>query len=367
MKVKEILTRKPIVVDAEEKISKVLEKMEENRIHQIPVLENGKFIGFIFLKKLIKRRFFPERSKAKNFIEKVPELKGEEDLEDAIKTLLFAGVRALPVVENSKLIGIVSERDLIKHVKVEEEIPFDFFKKDIVFGNIKDKIGKIKSLMGDFNISRVPIKDEDEKIIGCVDNLSLIKLIKIPKESQSFSKISKEKISIEKIPIRDLKELIRETCLLKREEFSLKEVIKKLQRFEEVILIEDGKEIGIITPKDVLGLIFPEGGKVIIPNAEELDRFDTFNLSYILQNFLNKIEKRFKVRSLKVKVRVYSKAGKKKYSLHANLKTEKENFFAKSYGWKITDAAHSLVNKLNKILVKDKMKEMDRKRGKPRA
>ena len=288
MKVKEILKRDLIFTYSEEKISKVLEKMEKYKIHQIPVLRNGEFLGMIFLKRLLKRGFFPEKSKSINFVEKIPTLDYEEDLENAIKFLLFTGVRALPVVEDSKLIGIISERDLIKHVKVVEEIPFRYFEKEVVVGRIGDKIGKIKSLMENFDISRIPIKDENDEIVGCVDNLSLIKLIKIPKESQSFSGISKEKISLENIPIKDF---IRETCVMKREEFSLGKVIDGLQKFEEVILEENGELVGIITPKDILRLIFPKGGKIIISNLDELEKFDAFKLSFILQNFLDKIEK----------------------------------------------------------------------------
>ena len=69
----------------------------------------------------------------------------------------------------------------------------------------------------------------------------------------------------------------------------------------------------------------------------------------------------------KIDLKIYSKLGKKKYSLRANLQTKNKRFCAKSYGWKIADAAHQLIEKLEKRIIKFKEKVKDKEIGKPKA
>lgn len=364
MKVIEVIKKKVIYSTPNENIAKVLEKMKRHKIHQLPVLKNSKFFGMIFLKRLLKKGFFPEKSKAIRFVESVPLVDWKDSLESSVIKLLNSGVRALPVVKDSKIIGMISESDLIKYIELEE-IPLEKIKKEVVTARIDDRIGKVRSLMENLNISRVPILDKDEKIVGCVGNLELARLAGIPPESQSFSGVAKEKVSLEDLPVKNF---IRETCLIEKNKFSIKNIIKKFQKFEEVIITEKDKPISILTPKDVLRLMLPKiSKKVEVSNMNKLERNEVSQLFEVLQDFVDKYEKPFKIVKLKVRVRVYSKEGKKKYSLRASLHTSKKVFFAKSHAWNIMDASQTLIEKFKKIIFSFKEKKIDRKIGKPKS
>jgi predicted transcriptional regulator/ribosome-associated translation inhibitor RaiA len=363
MQVKDFASKKVIFAEHNETISKVLEKMKENKIHQVPVVKNGIFIGMIFLKRLIKKGFFPEKTKVGKLVEKVPALSEEDDLDKAVEMLLKAGVRALPVVKNSKIIGIVSEKDLIKNVKIDREILIQEFEKDVITASVNDTVGRVRSLMENHDISRIPILDEN-KVVGCVGNLQLLDLVKVPKESLSYSQISKEKLYLDDIPI---KEFVGKTFVLSRAEFSLNAVIEGLQKFEEVVVVEDGKPISIFTPKDILKIYFPIEEKFIISGYENLEVFEFYRLRQILSKFASKIDRIFGILEFKVKVKIYSRLGKRKYSLRASLKTLKKTFSVKAHGWKITDTVHELVQRLERMLIKAKELEKDREKGKPRA
>ena len=353
MKVCEIASKKVVCVEANENVAKVLEKMEKFKIHQVPVVENGKFIGMIFLKRILKAGFFPEKSVAKNFVERVPTLNLNESLEKAAEKIVGSGARALPIVEQGKLVGIITETDLIKHLEVLEEILPQEIEKEVITAKIGDKIGKIRSLMENHNISRIPIINEEGKIVGCVDNLQLIKIAKIPKESLSYAKIAKEKTSLKNLPVKDF---VRESCLMDINEFSLKKVVKKLQKFDEVILVQNDSPFSIITPKDILKLALPKIRKVFVSHLHELEVFENYKLAQILQKFVEKFDRIIDIEHLKVDLKIYSKLGKKKYSLRASLKTKNRIFSAKTYGWKIADAAHELVKKLEINILKFRKK-----------
>lgn len=368
MQVKDFASRKVVFAEHDETISKVLEKMKKNKIHQLPVVKNGIFIGMVFLKRLLKKGFFPEKTPVAKFAEKVPTLKEEDGLNEAVEMLLKSGVRALPVVKNSKIVGMVSEKDLIKNVKIEREILIQEFEKDVIVASINDTVGRVRSLMENNDISRIPILDENKKVIGCVGNLQLIDLAKVPKESLSYSKtcskIAKEKLYLEDIPI---KEFVEKTFVMSRDDFSLSEAINCLQKFEEVIVVENGKPISIFTPKDILKLYFPIEEKFAISGLEDLEIFEGYRLRQILAKIASKIDRIFGILEFKVKVKIYSRLGKRKYSLTASLKTARKLFSVNAHGWKITDAAHELAQRLERMLVKAKELEIDRKKGKPRS
>jgi len=93
---------------------------------------------------------------------------------------------------------------------------------------------------------------------------------------------------------------------------------------------------------------------------------EVYRLRQILENCFLRIKRFFEVMELNVKVKVYKKEGRKKCSLTASLKGAK-NFIAKAHGWKITDAAHELAEKLERVVLKWKERKRDRERGKPKA
>ena len=114
-----------------------LDAMVQNDIGSVPVVDNGKLVGIITERDIVK-----EITKSFDYLAKPLSETGKRSvvtvtrstpLWEAFATLLRNKIRRLPVVDEGRLIGIVTERDLFKwvvRVAYEPNIPDDL--KDLV-------------------------------------------------------------------------------------------------------------------------------------------------------------------------------------------------------------------------------------------
>ena len=366
MQVLEVATKNVICAEEDENLAKVLEKMESHRIHQLPVLREGKLVGMIRLQRILQRGFFPVTTKVRSFVESIPTIHPEASVEEAAQMLFRAGVKALPITKNSQVLAIVSETDVIRCVERKKELEAEEICRSVITASENDTVGKVRSLMEQHNISRIPLVDGEGKIVGVVDSLQLIKLAKIPREKPLYAlQADKEKISLEDI---QAKEFMREACVLEKEQFSLGKAVEKLQKAEEIVITEKGKPVGILTPKDILCKMFQVlDGRIHSSEVVETP-WNRFRFSELLENFVARFDKIFRVLSFDVDVDAHEKNGRRrKYSLHSRFRTSKKTFFARAWGWSLMEATHKLLDKLEKLVLKFHDKQLDKLRGKPKA
>lgn len=83
-----------------------------------------------------------------------------------------ADVGSLPVVENGKLVGIVTDRDIVIRALAEGRDPSSSvgyaMTTDVVSVKPDDFVFEAIHLMGDKQVRRVPVVDEDGKLAGII-------------------------------------------------------------------------------------------------------------------------------------------------------------------------------------------------------
>lgn len=128
MKVKDRMTTQVITVDMDTSITEAFRLMKENDIRRLPVLEKGKPVGIITLTDLNQAspssatslsihelNYLLAKTKIKDVIPKKQQLitvSPEAYIETAAKLMRQNTVSGLPVIENGKLVGIITETDL---------------------------------------------------------------------------------------------------------------------------------------------------------------------------------------------------------------------------------------------------------------
>jgi IMP dehydrogenase len=142
MKVRDLLETKgkdTVSIDVSSSVDDAIRSMHARKISAIMVMENGKTVG-IFTERDVVRSYIASNGKSfkdisvrdsmiKDLIVAVP----DEDIHEVSATMVEKNIRHLPVVENGRVIGMLSIRDIIQTqvTKLTSEI---HYLKDYITG-----------------------------------------------------------------------------------------------------------------------------------------------------------------------------------------------------------------------------------------
>ena len=128
MYVSDWMTRKVFTVKTDAYISDALSLMKEKRIKHVPVMKGGKLKGIISDRDI--KEYSPSKATSLDIYElhyllaktKIPEVMtakvvtttSDTPVEEAAMALMDRGIGCLPVLENEKLVGIISDKDIYR-------------------------------------------------------------------------------------------------------------------------------------------------------------------------------------------------------------------------------------------------------------
>ena len=115
-RVKDIMTPDPIYVTPDLKVGDVIALMFKYKHLGYPVIEDGKLVGIITLKDVIN---VDENVEVRNVMSRdIVTISPNVSAFEALRLMSERGIGRVPVVENGKLVGIVSRSDLMKVVEI---------------------------------------------------------------------------------------------------------------------------------------------------------------------------------------------------------------------------------------------------------
>ena len=123
-KVKEIMTSDVITTTSDIDVVYAFEKLMKHKISSLPVVEDDKLVGIITATdvghNLILDKYELGTSVEEIMIKSVSTISPEDSIETAIKAMkegASSGIlNQLPVVEDGKLVGIISDGDIIQEI-----------------------------------------------------------------------------------------------------------------------------------------------------------------------------------------------------------------------------------------------------------
>lgn len=133
--VSSIMTPNPICVDINDSLTVVDRIFKENRIHHLPVISSGKLVGMLSKSDFLffRHGFSNDQSKledevrmnnfsAKDIMTKrLAKLEPNDKINVALEVFNENLFHAIPIVDNDKIIGIVSTFDIIKKLAIDAE------------------------------------------------------------------------------------------------------------------------------------------------------------------------------------------------------------------------------------------------------
>lgn len=120
VKVREIMKKYVITVDPDVTMSDAAKIMSNNRIGSVIVMEDDKPVDIITtedITTLVARGLNPKKTKIKDFEKKDKKkfitASPDEDVLKVTKMMVKEGIKRVPIVERGKLVGIVSDKEIL--------------------------------------------------------------------------------------------------------------------------------------------------------------------------------------------------------------------------------------------------------------
>lgn len=117
--VEDAMTKKIISVSPSESVINVAKKMNEKDIGSMLVCDKNKIVGLITSEDIVKRVIVlnkdPAKLNAKDVMtKKLVTVRLDDDLAEAIRIMIDKSVQRLPVVDGKKLVGLLTDGDILR-------------------------------------------------------------------------------------------------------------------------------------------------------------------------------------------------------------------------------------------------------------
>jgi CBS domain-containing protein/ribosome-associated translation inhibitor RaiA len=365
VEVREIVNKEYSYVNIDDPISKTFTKFQNQ--NELVVTGEGKFQGFIVEKDIIRVKV-PVDSKVRTFLKHVPKLDINDTISTAARLMLENDLYQLPIFENDKFIGIVSVDAVLKksmgqtfaNEKIEK-----FMSYPIISLIEKDSIGKAINILMNRGISRLPVM-ENGKIVGLITMNDIIKKIVHPEDKAKgragYGEFVAEKKHFLKLPINGF---MTNTPILVSPEADVFQVINKMtnNNAKEVLVGSENKLYGIVTKKDLLEPIAAQAGiekdKIVIQFAGDIDKIDNFDQNELKKHFQGSMKKfedflESGYLYVHIKVKKENEKGVKYILCRFRLSSPKGMFIAENEGWEYMMSIKHILDSIEKQIKKVK-------------
>ena len=117
--VQTIMTRNPVSIDAKETLAQAMTMIVRRQVNHLPVLQDGKFVGLISSYEINARHSESQDPSSVTIADimqkKVVKITPEDKIGTAAELLLDRRFQVLPVVDDDRLVGIITSYDVLKY------------------------------------------------------------------------------------------------------------------------------------------------------------------------------------------------------------------------------------------------------------
>jgi predicted transcriptional regulator len=362
--VKDVFSKKFSAVYESDPLSRCLELFKKETPPVLAVLDDkGKYTGVIARRWIMRARLDTATTKVKTLMRPAPKVTPEVSLSKAARLMIEGGARQLPVFEKEKLLGFVTDEDIIHGAVIQEwgntEIEKIMTKAPYTI-EANRTVGAVLSLFREHDISHTPVIDNG-KLVGIISIQDIIEHIFQPQRRQTLGDIVGGKVQVLSIPAKGI---MTSPVVTVTPETSLKEAEKKMHDFNVHCLAVTAKEslVGLVTKLDFLEpisqmetaerkLAIQFGVKSIAINPDQqsfmMDEFDSFTHKY---------KDALESGTLFVYIKTHGTNHKGIPLIHCRLqlRTVKGSFFSSGEGWGVEPTFRVALDRLDRRLLRSK-------------
>jgi CBS domain-containing protein/ribosome-associated translation inhibitor RaiA len=339
--------------------------------HYEAVASDGANTGLITIRDLLGVEH-PERTNIKSVWHRIGITDVHYTVLQAIEILIDNNVRALPLVENGEITGIISQMDLLKELTEVNELG-QIKVKDLMrtpVTTIDSKIGNdyARSLMLDKKISHIPVT-ADEELKGIVTAEILVHTFIVPSSRMAMGNKSGQMVPKFSGQVSGVMDTQPITVGLEANALEAAREMTRMSKSACLIVDEQDRVQGIITPRELLQPIYDLRGEAELPvyivglTADE-DWFD----AAVAENKVRRVVERAQnmrpyLHEVRVQIEKQRTGGDRtRYEVRAHIYTKLggETIHVKKEGWDLLEVFDELTQALDQIL-RDEKQEHNKK------
>jgi len=361
------MTRDPVTATPDETLAEVLGRMRSHDIHELPVLEDRRLAGIVTMWSLMRRKDAPPGTKVRTVMSTPPVVGPEEDLPAVAAKLISTGYRALPVVEDQRLRGILSRTDITRAIADLEEFEAirvgDVMTPNPITVDEDDTAAQATKVIQSLGERSVPVVDKEGRLVGVIGLKDLASLFGRSK-TRARSDLGGEKEKLQ-VPV---KSLMNDVPVIAPADETLRAAAQLMLRssVSSVIVPHDGKPVGILTKLDLLETIAALQAReellVQISGLEE--QSDVYESLYeMIRKGMRKISAIVTPRTLTIHVQTYKAEGdRSKFSLRSRFATTHKMYYVNHHDWDLATAVTGLMDQIERLVIREKERRITQKK-----
>ena len=369
LRVRDVMSRNPVTASPDDALGDVLGKMKQYDIHEVPVVRGKEVVGIVTMAGVMRRKAIPPSTNAITIAQSCPQVSPEEDLPTVAERLLTGGFRGLPVMEKRRLVGIVSQTDLVRAIADLDEF------SDVVVSTVStphpqtvrenDSVEVAIRLMQSLGERTVPVTDANGRLVGVVGHKDVAALFARPKTKARSGEAAGER---ERLAL-EVKGLMRYPVVTVGPGATVDHVADLMLKHDisSLVVAEKDQPAGIVTKLDLVELVagLKEREELLVQISGLEERPEVYDSLYgVIRKAMMKIAHIVTPRTLTIHVQTYKAEGDRfKSSLRARFATSHKMYYLTHFDWDLHKAMQGLMDILEKQILKEKERRVtERKR-----
>ncbi len=360
-KISELLKTPFSVFLPEDTASKVLGELEKTGGYEAVVSVDNK-VGLVTIRDMLNVEQ-PDQTKLEGLWKPLTPITSDSLVQNVATELIRINARALPVVENSKPVGIISQVDIVDLLadcpELRKTLAKDFARMLPVTMDADSKVAEARKIMLEKGFSHIPVI-KDGRLVGIVTaqdivNLFTVSIGRSKTGVRQGSKLSRFPGAI--IGIMD------RTPLTVGPDATVLDVAKGMRdsRKSACLIVDDKDTVhGIITPRELLSIVAEPTVEYELPIAiVGLTKEDFFERSIAEEKIRRVISRNIRmhpdINEVTIKIKKQDNKGiRTRYNMAARIISPREQWSTSAEGWDLLATFDELLDSLSKVLMKAK-------------
>jgi CBS domain-containing protein len=346
-------------------LSRCLESFKKGKAPVMAVLdEKDRYVGMITRRSILRSRLDFTVAKVRSLMQAAPQVSPGASLDELAKLMIGSGMRQLPLFEKGKLLGFVTDEDVI-HGAVGDG--FGGLSVEAVMTRAPHTIesnrsvGAVLGLMREYGISHVPVL-ENGKLAGLVSIEDILKSIYWPQRHQTTGDLIGEKLETLGIAVKGI---MASPAITVDTKTSLKDAEKQMHDHQiSCICVVNGERlVGVVTKLDLLeqlSQVSVSTPKLTVQFGVKDLEIDDSQQAFMMSefdSFSRKYQEAFRLGTLFVYMKSHgntSMRGTPMIHCRLQFRTVKGTFFAASEGWGVEPTFRVALDRMERRLLRSK-------------